>query len=185
MSFCPVAVTSLVCPPRPATAVCESGLFEERTNAPKRIANGNVNADRTTAEQAHTHMSQRLHLRKPSVVDFLIPRARGETTSTTALTGHCACHGACATALHTPAEHFSLPPWAVWCVPALRVPLVHSLILTPVSDISGLPYLQHQGEVLSLRDYHKWILRPILGIGRDRMCSLFMTHVGWLPPLGC
>ena len=130
MSFCPVAVTSLVCPPRPATAVCESGLFEERTNAPEQNENGNVNADRTTAEQAHTHMSQRLHLRKPSVVDFLIPRARGETTSTTALTGHCACHGACATALHTPAEHFSLPPWAVWCVPALRVPLVHSLILT-------------------------------------------------------
>ena len=33
-----------------------------------------------------------------------------------------------------------------------------------------LPHLLHQGEVLSFRDYHKWILRPILGLGRDRIC---------------
>ena len=45
--------------------------------------------------------------------------------------------------------------------------LKHST-LTPPSDISGLPYLLHQGELLSLRDPHKWILRPILGLGRDR-----------------
>ena len=48
------------------------------------------------------------------------------------------------------------------------MPLLHSLILTPVSAIKGLPHLLHQGEVLSFRDYHKWILRPILGLGRDR-----------------
>ena len=35
--------------------------------------------------------------------------------------------------------------------------------------VRGLPHLLHQGEVLSLRDYHKWILRPILVLlGKDR-----------------
>ena len=54
-----------------------------------------------------------------------------------------------------------------------------SYLLTPVSDISGLPYLQHQGEVLSLRDHHKRILRPILGLGRDRY--VFASyHPFWL-----
>ena len=53
------------------------------------------------------------------------------------------------------------------------------LVLTPVSDISGLPYLQHQGEVLSLRDHHKRILRPILGLGRDRYVFA-VYHPCWL-----
>ena len=60
-----------------------------------------------------------------------------------------------------------------------------SCVLTLVSDISGLPYLLHQGEVLSLRDPHKWILRPILGLGRDRYVFAVYHPVGWLPPLGC
>ena len=56
------------------------------------------------------------------------------------------------------------------------------VILTPPSDISRMPYLLHEGELLSLRDPHKWILRPILGLGRDRYvfagyepCSLVTT----------
>ena len=52
-------------------------------------------------------------------------------------------------------------------------------VLTPPSDISGLPYLLHQGEVLSFRDYHKWILRPILGLGRDRYVFP-VYHPCWL-----
>ena len=52
-------------------------------------------------------------------------------------------------------------------------------VLTPVSAIRGLPHLLHQGEVLSLRDYHKWRLRPILGLGRDRYVFA-VYHPGWL-----
>ena len=52
-------------------------------------------------------------------------------------------------------------------------------ILTPVSAIKGLPYLLHQGEVLSLRDHHKRILRPILGLGRDRYVFP-VYHPCWL-----
>ena len=52
-------------------------------------------------------------------------------------------------------------------------------VLTPVSDISGLTYLQHQGEVLSLRDHQKRILRPILGLGRDRYVFA-VYHPCWL-----
>ena len=52
-------------------------------------------------------------------------------------------------------------------------------VLTPPSDISGLPYLLHQGELLSLRDPHKWILRPILGLGRDRYVFA-VYHPCWL-----
>ena len=52
-------------------------------------------------------------------------------------------------------------------------------MLTPVSDISGLPYLQHQGEVLSLRYHHKRILQPILGLGRDRYV-FSVYHPCWL-----
>ena len=52
-------------------------------------------------------------------------------------------------------------------------------LLTPPSDISGLPHLLHQGEVLSLRDHHKWILRPILGLGRDRYVFA-VYHPCWL-----
>ena len=52
-------------------------------------------------------------------------------------------------------------------------------ILTPVSAIKGLPHLLHQGEVLSFRDYHKWILRPILGLGRDRYVFP-VYHPCWL-----
>ena len=52
-------------------------------------------------------------------------------------------------------------------------------LLTPPSDVSGLPHLLHQGEVLSFRDYHKLILRPILGLGRDRY--VFASyHPCWL-----
>ena len=39
--------------------------------------------------------------------------------------------------------------------------------------------LLHQGEVLSFRDYHKWILRPILGLGRDRYVFA-VYHPCWL-----
>ena len=52
-------------------------------------------------------------------------------------------------------------------------------LLTPPSDISGLPHLLHQGEVLSLRDHHKRILRPILGLGRDRYVFP-VYHPCWL-----
>ena len=52
-------------------------------------------------------------------------------------------------------------------------------VLTPPSDISGLPYLLHEGELLSLRDPHKWILRPILGLGRDRYVFA-VYHPCWL-----
>ena len=38
-------------------------------------------------------------------------------------------------------------------------------VLTPVSDFKGLPYLLRQGELLRLREPHKWILRPIWGVG--------------------
>ena len=62
------------------------------------------------------------------------------------------------------------------CVMNLRALI---LVLTPVSAIKGLPYLLHQGEVLSLRDYHKWILRPILGLGRDRYVFP-VYHPYWL-----
>ena len=37
----------------------------------------------------------------------------------------------------------------------------------------------HQGEVLSLRDHHKRILRPILGLGRDRYVFSVYHHC-WL-----
>ena len=58
--------------------------------------------------------------------------------------------------------------------------LPYSVLDLPVlSDISGLPYLQHQGEVLSLRDHHKRILRPILGLGRDRYVFA-VYHPCWL-----
>ena len=36
---------------------------------------------------------------------------------------------------------------------------------TRVSDIKGLPYLLHHGELLRLREPQKWILRPIWGLG--------------------
>ena len=52
-------------------------------------------------------------------------------------------------------------------------------VLSPVSAIKGLPHLLHQGEVLSFRDYHKWILRRILGLGRDRYV-LAVYHPCWL-----
>ena len=52
-------------------------------------------------------------------------------------------------------------------------------VLTPPSAIRGLPHLLHQGEVLSFRDYHKWILRPILGLGRDRYV-VAVDHTCWL-----
>ena len=52
-------------------------------------------------------------------------------------------------------------------------------LLTPVSAVKGLPYLLHQGEVLSLRDHHKRILRPILGLGRDRYVFA-VYHPCWL-----
>ena len=52
-------------------------------------------------------------------------------------------------------------------------------ILTPPSNISRLPHLLHQGEVLSFRDYHKWILRPILGLGKDRYVFP-VYHPCWL-----
>ena len=58
-----------------------------------------------------------------------------------------------------------------------KTPIIR--VLTPPSDISGLPYLLHQGEVLSFRDYHKWILRPILGLGRDRYVFP-VYHPCWL-----
>ena len=52
-------------------------------------------------------------------------------------------------------------------------------VLTPPSDISGLPYLLHQGELLRLWEPHKWILRLILGLGRDRYVFTFY-HPCWL-----
>ena len=56
---------------------------------------------------------------------------------------------------------------------------INFMVLTPVSAIKGLPHLLHQGEVLSFRDYHKWILRPILGLGRDR--NVFTVYIpGWM-----
>ena len=48
-------------------------------------------------------------------------------------------------------------------------------VLTPVSDISRLPYLLHQGEVLRLWEPQKWILRPILGLGKDT-CVFAVYH---------
>ena len=48
-----------------------------------------------------------------------------------------------------------------------RYHLPKTLVLTPVSDIKGLPYLLRQGELLRLREPQKWILRPIWGIGGD------------------
>jgi len=41
-------------------------------------------------------------------------------------------------------------------------------LLTPVSDIKGLPHLGTLlplDELLRLREPHKWILRPIWGLG--------------------
>ena len=49
----------------------------------------------------------------------------------------------------------------------------------PVSDISRLPYSLHQGEGLRLWEPQKWILRPILGLGRDRRVLAFY-HTCWL-----
>ena len=68
--------------------------------------------------------------------------------------------------------------------PSRSTPL--SNILTPVSDIKGLPYLLRQGELLRLREPQKWILRPIWGLGGRARCPLIITpnpymyiYVGW------